>query len=53
MFSRILSNLFSKHKTKIFIILGLAAAIVVIAAIAKSKKAVPQNAETKTEVTNE
>jgi hypothetical protein len=53
MFSRILTNLFSKHKTKILIILGLTAAIVVIAAVAKSKKAVPQNAETKTEANNE
>lgn len=57
MFSRILSNLFSKHKTKILIALGVAVVIVVIAAVAKSQKPMASSqqpsAEPVKEVANE
>ena len=40
MFSTILKSFFAKHKTKIFIALGLIIAIVVITTVAKKNKAI-------------
>ncbi len=57
MFSTAITSIFSKHKTKIFIALGVVVAVVVIVAIAKGKKSIANNqpisAEPAREVTNE